>query len=112
MLGLERGGLNERQFRFVECYLRHGIGRKAAIEAGYPKAGASNVAGRLMKDERIKAMIEEARKQVIDSGAYGLVQAMRECDDAIAFAVQTKNANARVKAVELKVDKTEVRMLA
>lgn len=56
-----------------------------------------------MKDPTIQAAIEDARKSVGEAAKYGLEEAMRECDEAIQFSILTENANARVKAIELKM---------
>lgn len=38
----------------------------------------------------------------VKAAAYNIDAAMKECEDAIEFARETENANAYVKAVELK----------
>lgn len=55
----------------------------------------------------------------MEKSAYNLEAAMREADEAIAFAIKTGNANAYVKAAELKaklngllVDKMQIQLPA
>lgn len=64
----------------------------------------------------VKALVAEAQKAVQAKINYGLEQAMQEAQDAIEFAKKTENANAYVKAVELRtklngllVEKLDVR---
>lgn len=56
----------------------------------------------LMKMPAIKEAIARERQRTLDKGGYNIERAMKEADDAIQFSRDTDNANAYVKAVELK----------
>jgi phage terminase small subunit len=88
---------------FVEEYLKTGQGKQSAIKAGYPaKTAQQNAVALLKKDKFVVDAIAKARGAVVAAGTYNLQMAMKEADDAIKFARKTENANAYVKAVELK----------
>lgn len=65
-------------------------------------------AARLMADCKVAARVEEYRKQIADKAAesisYEYQDAMRECNEAIAFAQQCGSAAAMVSAIKLKVE--------
>lgn len=105
--------------KFVTAYLAHGDGTRAAVEAGYSEASAdSQACVLLLHNTYVRGKVEAARAKIQAKGVYNLEKAMREADDAIEFARSTKNANAYVKAVELKsklngllVEKHEVKQV-
>lgn len=97
--------LNEQQTKFVEEYLRTGSTKGAAIFAGYAGAEGqhgSQIGNQVKRATSVHAAIEASRAKVAEKGAYALEQAMAEADEAIQFSRETENANAFVKAVELK----------
>lgn len=49
--------LNDREFRFVECYITHLNGHQAAIEAGYKPSAARTMAARLLAKTRVRRVI-------------------------------------------------------
>lgn len=53
--------LNIREEKFVAAYIRTGVGKEAAIEAGWSPRSAENIAWRKLKDPRIKAAVDAAR---------------------------------------------------
>lgn len=113
--------INPRQQKFVEEYLRHGNARNAATAAGYSPKSAKDLATKFVVQEKSPAVtqaLNEARAKSITLAAYNADVAMTECEDAIQFARETENANAYVKAVELKsklkgllVEKLDVRQV-
>lgn len=95
--------LTERQAKFVAEYCKHGIVQTAALAAGFPKSTASQYGARLMRESpAVMAAIAAHRKDLQAQGKYNLENAMKEADEAIEFARETENANAYVKALELK----------
>lgn len=54
-------GLNGRQKKFVNAYLKEPNGTKAAISAGYSKNGAEVQAHGLLRNPKIKAEIDKAQ---------------------------------------------------
>ncbi len=94
--------LNPKHAIFVSEYVKHGNGSAAALAAGYAESNVSTTATLLLKREDVKSAIAVVRKELSVQGVYNLKTAMSEADAAMAFAKETKNANAYVKAVELR----------
>jgi hypothetical protein len=106
--------LNDRQRKFVDGVAGGMKTQQAARAAGFAPSYARK-ASRLLKIPMIAAAVEAIREKGRDLAAYGLVEAMREADDAAAFAKLHKNPMALVKAFELKaklsgllIDRVEV----
>ena len=59
-------GLTVRQKRFVEEYLKTGIGKQAAIAAGYSKRSAEQQASRLLAMPEVQAYRRELEKRLFD----------------------------------------------
>lgn len=95
--------LNERQRIFVAEYLKDGNGTRAARVAGYSQKNSQQTACALLKNSpAVKNAIETARQSLTESASYNMEKAMAEAADVMAFAKETKNANALAKAVELR----------
>ena len=58
--------LTLRERRFIDAYIRTGVGSKAAIEAGYSEKSAKTTANRKMSDPRIKEALDEARSRAAE----------------------------------------------
>lgn len=58
--------LNARQKRFVECYLQLGIGREAAVAAGYSPRSAEQQASRLLGMPEVQAYRRELEQKLFD----------------------------------------------
>jgi len=58
--------LTVRQKKFVEEYLRTGIGKQAAIAAGYSKRSAEQQASRLLSMPEVQAYRRELEKKLFD----------------------------------------------
>lgn len=58
--------LTVRQKKFVEEYLKTGIGKQAAIAAGYSKRSAEQQASRLMSMPEVQAYRRELEKKLFD----------------------------------------------
>lgn len=56
--------LTERQSRFVQHFLASGNATQAAIQAGYAESGASVEGARLLANAKIRAAVEDGRKQL------------------------------------------------
>jgi hypothetical protein len=99
----EPDGLNLKQRRFVASYLRHGVAKQAAIEAGYSPASAKHTAHRLLYESpKVKAALAKEQKKLQEKTGYSAEEGMKEAGQAMEFAKETGNANAYVKAVELR----------
>jgi phage terminase small subunit len=111
--------LTPRQSRFLGSFLETSNGTKAAIAAGYSEGNAKKTAYLLLhKNASVMAAVDEARKALAEKAQYSIERAMREAEEAMAFAKEHKNPNALVKAVELRsklngllIEKHDVRAL-
>jgi phage terminase small subunit len=95
--------LTTRQSRFIAA-LQMGIdGTSAAIAAGYSRKSARYTAYDLQNcNAQVMAELARVREEFAEKAAYNAAACMAELDDAIAFAKANKQANALVKAVELR----------
>ena len=69
-------GLTERTVAFVEIYVAQGgaDAKRAAIEAGFAKSGAQAHASRLLRDERVLALLDH----IVDTQLHAIVMAAME----------------------------------
>lgn len=88
------------QEKFLKAHAKHGRTLLAAEEAGYASPASSLSA--ILKAPAVAVALEERRKAVAEKIVYTAVEAMNEAAEAMTFAKQTRNANAYVKAVELR----------
>lgn len=98
--------LNERQRRFIEYYMTGISGAAAARKAQYSKNNAGHIACDLLKNPDVIAEIDRIRNLSSITAKYNYEAAMAEADECVRFAKLTENANAMVKAVELKTKLT------
>jgi hypothetical protein len=59
----KRDELTFQQRKFETAYLKSGVGRNAAIEAGYSKKSADSMASQLLKLPKIKKAIEAKERE-------------------------------------------------
>lgn len=88
------------QEKFLKAHAE-GVGvLKAAEVAGYskPKSSLSTI----LNSPAVAGALEERRKVVAEKIVYTAVEAMKEAEEGMKFARETRNANAYVKAVELR----------
>lgn len=57
-------GLKLRRVVFVEKFLEHGDGKRAALEAGYSPSGAKQEAHRLLQMPEVRAELERRRREI------------------------------------------------
>lgn len=107
--------LNPRHAKLVEERMKGKTVEDAAQAAGISRTHGSRI---LNNSPAAKKAMETAQKAVQAKINYGLETAMNEAKDAIEFAKRTDNANAYVKAVELRsklngllVEKHDVRQV-
>ncbi len=107
--------ISQKQFDWINEYVKTGSVGKAAAFVG--------VSGGLASEWKRKPLIideiEKIRAIQREKTGYGLEEAMVECEEGIAFAKDTKNANAFMKGLELKaklngllIEKHDHRMIA
>lgn len=77
-------GCTDRQARFVAAYLAYDNGTHAAICAGYAEGSAEVSASRLLRMDKVKAAIAEARKPLMDELALSAERVLEELS-AVAF---------------------------
>ena len=58
--------LNARQKRFVQAYLQTGVGKEAAIQAGYSPKSAEQQASRLLSMPEVQAYRRELEQKLFD----------------------------------------------
>lgn len=95
--------LTQRQRLFI-AELQKGVsGAQAAIAAGYSPRTAKHAAHQLMHDNKlVMAELEKVKQHLAVATEYNGERCMADCDKAMVFATKTENANAFVRAVELK----------
>jgi hypothetical protein len=94
--------LTDKQAQYVRHLASGKPSRDAAKAAGYSDSYARVATHRLMKKPTVAQAIERIRVEGMKMAAYGVVEAMKEADDAAAFARANKNSMALVKACELR----------
>jgi len=97
--------LKEREKLLADGILGGKNTTQAARDAGYAEATAKNMAQRLRLEsafsDRVNTYLEIKRSEVMSSTGRNLEDWLKELEAAKQYAVEVKNANARVKAVEL-----------
>ena len=94
--------LKPKHAEFVHHFLQSANGTEAAKRAGYAEAHTSQEAYRLLRRADVKAAIDAARTTLAECSLYDVQRAMAEALAGIRFAMETKNANALVKGIELR----------
>ncbi|KYG34920.1 terminase small subunit [Alkalihalobacillus trypoxylicola] len=59
----KRDDLTFQQRKFVNAYLKSGVGRKAALEAGYSEKSADSMASQILKLPKVKKAIQAKEKE-------------------------------------------------
>jgi len=96
-------GMSLKQRNFIAAYMTGIPATQAAIKAGYSAHSAKHIANQLVHENKlVRAEIQRIQQHVATTTEYTTERMMADLDVSIAFAEQTKNANAMVKAVELK----------
>ncbi|SFP63827.1 terminase small subunit [Frateuria terrea] len=94
--------LSQKQRLFIAELQKGANGADAAKAAGYSPHAAKFQAYRLMQNELVRAELDKVRQNLAAATEYNGERCMAELDSAIAFAKEHKQANAVVKAVELR----------
>lgn len=95
--------LTPKQQAFIAAYQGGMTALDAAIHAGYSPRTAKQAAYQLKhKNKLVAAELAKAQQRLAEAAEYNGERCMAELDKAIAFAVQTKQPNAYVKAIELR----------
>jgi phage terminase small subunit len=97
--------MNARQQNFVAAYLSGKSGVEAARIAGYSAGAARTRSTEMLHHNPLTmAAIKEGQEKLRVDANYNAERAMKELDDAIAFAVKTGNANAYANCVRQKCE--------
>lgn len=95
--------LTPKQRAFIAAYQTGISATQAVIQAGYSKHSARHIAHTLMHDNKlVRAELDKVSNALAEAAEYNGERCMAELDKAIAFAVETKQPNAYVKAIELR----------
>jgi hypothetical protein len=82
-------GLTVRQSRFAYAFVRLGVGKTAAIEAGYGFKNAESTASELLKNPEVSQAITTLRERVA-------AKAEAKAEDVIRSLVRTLHADPRL----------------
>lgn len=88
----------ENRIKFAAAYAVSGVQAEAARQAGISSESAKNYS----KEPWVKEVLEKAKARAIETVKLTVEKALDEAQEAIEFAKKTDNANAYVKAVELR----------
>lgn len=102
MLEMVTGSLQPKHKIFVERYLVHRNGSEAVREAGFNAKYPADRALKILKIPKIAKIIAALNTNVAKKLEYTAESAMLEAEQGMAFARETENATAFVKAVELR----------
>lgn len=91
-----------KEINFAREYLRTGSASQAAQNIGYAKSSAGPMGAVYLKKPSVQEIIEKEAKELQKKTQHTILDAMKEAEEAMAFAKETENANAYVKAVELR----------
>lgn len=83
--------ITEQRHRYIQLLASGKDSRAAAREVGYSNSYSDVLATRCRKNPEIAAIIESIRTEGRTLAAYDLAAAMKEADDAAAFAKKHKN---------------------
>jgi hypothetical protein len=99
--------LTPKQQKFIAAWQTGIDGTHAAIGAGYSRKSARYTAYHLLNENAaVMAEVAKVRKQLAEDAKYNGEKCMAECDEGLAFAKATNNANALARLIELKAKLT------
>ncbi|MCA8254816.1 terminase small subunit [Burkholderia sp. AU31624] len=91
--------ISDRQLKFALAVAAGKSGPQAAREAGYPEGRASD----LMRNPFVVSELDKQRAALREKVGYDTDQALKELEEAAAFAIKTNNATALARIRELKM---------
>jgi phage terminase small subunit len=110
--------LSQKKLRYVDALLEGHSGAEAARIAGYASKSARSVAYSLSKDPAVAKLVAERRAEIAERNAITVDSMLEQLNDDRAFAKETGNATAAVRATELTaklagllIEKRDVRAL-
>jgi phage terminase small subunit len=95
--GLRAIGSDGKMLAFVQHYMVHRNGAKAAVEAGYSAKTANKIAYRLLKDPRVGAELE---KRLANVEKDTRISAKRVLDELADIAYLTQAGQTAYKAAD------------
>jgi hypothetical protein len=99
--------LTPKQQKFIAAWQTGIDGTHAAIGAGYSRKSARYTAYHLLNENAaVMAEVAKVRGQLAEDAKYNGEKCMAECDEGLAFAKATNNANALARLIELKAKLT------
>jgi len=88
--------LSPRQQRFVAEYLASGNGTRAAVRAGYGRAGSHVAASRLLKNDKVLAAVDSGRRELAARHEITRDRVIEELEQAIEIAKAKGDAGAMI----------------
>ena len=93
--------LTHRRETFIRLLATGLPSREAALQAGFSKSYSKVAATRLGKLPAVKSAVDAIQLEGRKMASYDLARALKDCEDAAAFAIRKGNAMALVKSREL-----------
>lgn len=93
--------LTDKQKRFAENYLEVSNGTRAALAAGYSESGAATESSRLLKNDKVRAYIDELqaeRRETIQNTLKK--QAVEAVEILLELARSAESENVKMQAVK------------
>jgi phage terminase small subunit len=94
-------GLNAKQIKFAQLYAETGHGGQSVISAGYSRTGASVTSNRLLKNPKIRALVDATHAKSASRTELTISKVLEDLDEALSDAIRDNNQGARLKAIEL-----------
>ena len=79
--------MNARQKRFVAAYVAHGVGRRAAIEAGYKESRADTTASELLRNPEVALAIERGQEEARERLGIDRDWVVRKAAEAVELSM-------------------------
>jgi phage terminase small subunit len=100
------GKFNKRQAAFIQAYIEHENGSKAARDAGFSPKSCRHQATKLLKNDKIKAAITKIREKLSRTHQFTLEEAIKEAEELQKRAEKNRQFNAVAKFYEIKCKMT------
>ena len=102
MANINEFGLNPRQRRFVQEYVKDCNGTQAAIRAGYSENGADVQGSRLLGNVNVVQAIECFQRKLEDAGIVSIEEIVGNLRNLEKLAIDDKQYSVAARCVELR----------
>ncbi len=105
MAKTKRSSLSLQQLKFADAYAAdpRGIGKHAALVAGYSRKHAADAAHRLLKNPLIVAEIARHKAAIRERSEFDAAEAMRRLDSAADFMREHRQGMALAQIIKLQM---------